>query len=152
TDRQTLARHFVDKAIGYGIPGEQADGNDVIAVYEVTKRAVERARRGEGVSLVELLTYRRKGHAEHDNQSYVPPGEIERWARENDPVDRYFARLTGELAFLETELRAVDDRVRREVDEATEVSEACPPPAPLDALVGVYADPPAELPLWFRRG
>jgi len=152
TDRQTLARHFVDKALGYGIPGEQADGNDVIAVYEVTKRAVERARRGEGASLVELLTYRRKGHAEHDNQSYVPPGEIERWARENDPVDRYFARLTGEFAFLDTELRAVDDRVRREVDEATEVSEASPPPAPLDALVGVYADPPAEQPLWFRRG
>src|SRR5918998_5644852 len=89
TSRQTLAERFVDKAPGYGIVGERADGNDVLAVYDVTKRAVDRARRGEGVTLVELMTYRRKGHAEHDNQSYVPDGEIERWARENDPIDRY---------------------------------------------------------------
>ena len=85
TEKQTAAKQFVDKAIGYGVAGAQADGNDVLAVYDVTKAAVDRARRGEGVTLVELMTYRRKGHAEHDNQSYVPPGEIERWAEENDP-------------------------------------------------------------------
>jgi TPP-dependent pyruvate/acetoin dehydrogenase alpha subunit len=152
TRKQTLAKQFVDKAIGYGIPGERADGNDVIATYEVTKRAVDRARRGEGVSLVELITYRRKGHAEHDNQSYVPAGEIDRWARENDPVDRYVARLRGEFRFDEEEVRLVDDRVRREVDEATEIAEQSPAPEPMDALVGVYAVPPAEQPLWFRRG
>jgi pyruvate dehydrogenase E1 component alpha subunit/2-oxoisovalerate dehydrogenase E1 component alpha subunit len=152
TRKQTLAKQFVDKAIGYGIPGERADGNDVIATYEVTKRAVDRARRGEGVSLVELITYRRKGHAEHDNQSYVPAGEIDRWARENDPVDRYVARLRGEFCFDEEEVRRVDDRVRREVDEATEIAEQSPAPKPMDALVGVYAVPPTEQPLWFRRG
>src|ERR671916_1235777 len=75
TSKQTLAERFVDKAPGYGIPGVRADGNDVVATYQVTKEAVDRARRGEGVTLVELLTYRRKGHAEHDNQSYAPPGE-----------------------------------------------------------------------------
>ena len=69
TERQTLAKRFIDKAPGYGIPGERADGNDVLAVYDATRRAVERARRGEGTSMVELMTYRRKGHAEHDNQS-----------------------------------------------------------------------------------
>src|SRR6476469_2635769 len=106
TSKQTLAKQFIDKAIGYGIPGEQADGNDVIATYEVTKRAVDRARRGDGVTLVELITYRRKGHAEHDNQSYVPPGEIERWERENDPLTRYVARLTGELGFTDAEVKA----------------------------------------------
>src|SRR5256885_2080212 len=95
THKQTLARQFVDKAVGYGIPGEQADGNDVIATYEVTKRAVDRARAGEGVSIVELMTYRRKGHAEHYNQSNVPAGEIERWERENDPLARHLARLTA---------------------------------------------------------
>ena len=63
----------------------------MIAAYQVTRDAVARARRGEGVTLIELMTYRRKGHAEHDNQSYVPDGEIERWARENDPLDRYVA-------------------------------------------------------------
>jgi pyruvate dehydrogenase E1 component alpha subunit/2-oxoisovalerate dehydrogenase E1 component alpha subunit len=152
TRKQTLAARFVDKAIGYGVPGEQADGNDVLAVYDVTRRAVDRARAGGGVTLVELMTYRRKGHAEHDNQSYVPAGEIERWAAENDPVDRYVARLTSELGFAQSELDAVDERARREVDEATDVAERSGPPEPLDALVGVYADPPAERPLWFRDG
>jgi TPP-dependent pyruvate/acetoin dehydrogenase alpha subunit len=152
TPKQTLARQFLDKAIGYGIPGEQADGNDVIATYEVTKRAVDRARAGEGVSIVELMTYRRKGHAEHDNQSYVPAGEIERWANENDPIDRYVARLQGELGFAEHELRALDDRVRQEIDDATDIAERSPMPEPLDALVGVYASPPTEQPLWFRSG
>jgi pyruvate dehydrogenase E1 component alpha subunit/2-oxoisovalerate dehydrogenase E1 component alpha subunit len=151
TNKQTLARNFVDKAIGYGIPGEQADGNDVIATYEVTKRAVERARRGDGVTLVELLTYRRKGHAEHDNQSYVPAGEIERWERENDPIDRYLARVAGEFGFDAAEIAAVEERVRLEVDEATELAEASAPPVSEDALAGVYADPPRAQPLWFRR-
>jgi TPP-dependent pyruvate/acetoin dehydrogenase alpha subunit len=150
TAKQTAAKQFVDKAVGYGIAGEQADGNDVLAVYEVTKRAVDRARNDGGVTLVELMTYRRKGHAEHDNQSYVPAGEIERWERENDPIARYVARLTGDAGFSAEELAAVDDRVRKEVDAATDQAEASPAPAALDALVGVYADPPAEQPLWYR--
>src|SRR5687768_14580887 len=76
--RQTAAAELKDKALAYGVPGVRADGNDVLAVYDVTREAVDRARRGEGVTLIELMTYRRKGHAEHDNQSYVPPGEIDR--------------------------------------------------------------------------
>ncbi len=152
TSKQTLAKQFVDKAAGYGIPGEQADGNDVLAVYDVTKRAVDRARRGGGVTLVELMTYRRKGHAEHDNQSYVPAGEIDRWAAENDPLDRYVARLTGELGFERADVERVDARVREEVDRATDEAEQSGAPEPLDALVGIYADPPAERPLWYREG
>ena len=152
TEKQTLAKQFVDKAIGYGIPGYQADGNDVLATYDATKQAVDAARRGEGTQLVELLTYRRKGHAEHDNQSYVPDGEIERWAAENDPIDRYVAQLTTELGFDASELAAVDARVRAEVDAATDEAEASGFPEALDALVGVYADPPRERPLWFREG
>lgn len=150
--RQTAAKRFVDKAIGYGVPGEQADGNDVLAVYDVTKRAVDRARRGEGVTLVELITYRRKGHAEHDNQSYIPAGEIDRWERENDPITRYLARLSGEFGFDATSIDDVDDRVRREVDDATDIAERSAPPQPLDALVGVYADPVVQQGLWFREG
>jgi len=152
TSKQTAAKQFVDKAIGYGVPGEQADGNDVLAVYDVTKRAVDRARRGEGVSLIELITYRRKGHAEHDNQSYVPPGEIDRWERENDPITRYIARLRDEFSITAAEIEAVDDKVRQVVDDATDVAERSNPPEALDALVGVYADPPSERPLWFREG
>jgi TPP-dependent pyruvate/acetoin dehydrogenase alpha subunit len=149
--KQTAAKQLVDKAIGYGIAGEQADGNDVIATYEVTKRAVDRARSGGGVTLIELITYRRKGHAEHDNQSYVPPGEIDRWASENDPIDRYAKRLIGE-GFDKKELDAVDVRVKDEIDRATDEAEASPMPDPTDALVGLYADPPVVAPLWFREG
>src|SRR5215218_7375594 len=152
TAKQSLVTQFADKALGYGIPGETADGNDVVATYEATKRAVDRARRGEGTSIVELMTFRRKGHAEHDNQSYVPPGQIEQWAAENDPIDRYVHRLTTELGFAAEALAAVDERVRREVDDATDEAEKSDVPQPLDALVGVYADPPAATPLWFREG
>jgi TPP-dependent pyruvate/acetoin dehydrogenase alpha subunit len=149
--KQTAARQLVDKAVGYGIAGEQADGNDVVATYEVTKRAVDRARSGGGVTLIELMTYRRKGHAEHDNQSYVPPGEIERWAAENDPVDRYAKRLSDE-GFDQTELSAIDAKVKDEIDRATDEAEASPMPDPTDALVGIYADPADLSPLWFRQG
>jgi len=149
--KQTAAKRLVDKAIGYGIAGEQADGNDVIATYEVTKRAVDRARSGGGVTLIELITYRRKGHAEHDNQSYVPPGEIEQWASENDPIDRYVKVLLGE-GFDRAALDAIDTRVKEEIDRATDEAEASPMPDPTDALTGVYADPPAMAPLWFREG
>jgi TPP-dependent pyruvate/acetoin dehydrogenase alpha subunit len=151
TTKQSLVRQFVDKALGYGIPGERADGNDVIATYEATKRAVDRARRGEGTSIVELVTYRRKGHAEHDNQSYVPAGEIERWERENDPITRYVERLRAD-GVTPDELAAMDARVQREIDEATDIAEQSGVPEPLDALTGIYADPPQEQPLWFREG
>src|SRR5437870_3897985 len=85
-EKQFAVRQLADKAKAYGIPAVTVDGNDVLAVYEATKRAVERARRGEGVQFLEVLTYRRKGHAEHDDQPYVPPGEVERWARDDDPI------------------------------------------------------------------
>ncbi|HTD83062.1 MAG TPA: thiamine pyrophosphate-dependent dehydrogenase E1 component subunit alpha [Gemmatimonadaceae bacterium] len=149
--KQTAARRLVDKAIGYGVVGEQADGNDVIATYEITKRAVDRARAGGGVTLIELMTYRRKGHAEHDNQSYVPAGEIDRWESENDPIDRYLKRLLDE-GFEEQELKRVHERVREEIDRATDEAEASPMPDPRDALIGIYADPSELAALWFREG
>src|SRR6476620_5299722 len=122
--KQTACTSFKDKAIGYGIPGVRADGNDVVATYQVTKEAVDRARAGEGVTLIELVTYRRKGHAEHDNQSYVPTGEIDRWARENDPVDRYIRELSTQYGFSTADLEAIDARVKLEIDRATDEAEA----------------------------
>jgi pyruvate dehydrogenase E1 component alpha subunit/2-oxoisovalerate dehydrogenase E1 component alpha subunit len=150
--QQTAAVRLADKAAGYGIPGITADGNDVLAVYEVTKEAVDRARKGGGVTLIELMTYRRKGHAEHDDQSYVPAGEIERWAAENDPLDRYVDRLTDTLGATADELDAINDRVRGEVDRATDLAERSAPPAATDALIGVYADPPVMPLQWYREG
>ena len=150
--KQTAVTDLRDKALAYGIPGVQADGNDVLAVYDVTKRAVDRARRGEGVTLIELLTYRRKGHAEHDNQSYVPTGEIERWAAENDPLDRFVKVLRDDERVEQTRLDTIDERVMAEIDEATDLAEASPMPEPLDSLSEVYADPPVIEPLWYRGG
>src|ERR671912_617040 len=89
TSKQTAVKNLADKAAGYGIPAHIVDGNDVIACYEVTRQAAEYARRGGGAVLIEAKTYRRKGHAEHDDQRYVAPGEIEWWEKNNDPIDRY---------------------------------------------------------------
>jgi TPP-dependent pyruvate/acetoin dehydrogenase alpha subunit len=97
TSKQTAARSSWTRPSATACTASSADGNDVLAVYDCTKRAVDRARAGDGVTLLEFITYRRKGHAEHDNQSYVPPGEIERWAAENDPIDRY-VRVLRETA------------------------------------------------------
>ncbi len=152
TSRQTACASFKDKAIGYGIPGVRADGNDVVATYEITKEAVERARGGGGVTLIELMTYRRKGHAEHDNQSYVPAGEIERWARENDPLDRFIKALTGRHGVAASELEQIDIRVAAEIDRATDEAEASAAPEPMDGLRGVYADPSMTPVLWYREG
>src|SRR5438270_5464606 len=72
TVKQTAARTLADKAYAFGCIGETVDGNDVLTVYGAAKRAVERARGGGGVTLLEVKTFRMKGHAEHDNQAYVP--------------------------------------------------------------------------------
>ena len=150
--KQSAVKEFKDKAMAYGIPGVRADGNDVLATYDVTREAVDRARRGGGVSLIELMTYRRKGHAEHDNQSYVPSGEIERWEKENDPIDRYVRVLLEELQIERKELDAIDARVIAEIDQATDLAEQSPAAEPTDALYGVYADPASVEPLWYRAG
>jgi TPP-dependent pyruvate/acetoin dehydrogenase alpha subunit len=152
TSRQSAAARLMDKAVGYGVPGVRADGNDVLEVYEVTRAAVDYARSGGGVTLIEFMTYRRKGHAEHDNQHYVPAGEIEHWAETNDPLDRYVRRLTTEFGVDAAELVATDADVRAEVDAATDLAEQSPPCDGSDALAGVYADPPAAPVQWYRDG
>ncbi len=152
TGKQTAANSFMDKAVGYGMAGVQADGNDVLAVYDVTKAAVDRARSGGGPTLVELITYRRKGHAEHDNQSYVPDGEIEWWAANNDPIDRFIAWLGQHDGVTPADFAAIDASVSQEIDAATDEAELSPMPEPLDALVGIYGEPPTLAPHWYREG
>jgi len=149
THKQSAVRQLSDKAAGYGIPGVRADGNDVIAVYETTKAAVDRARAGGGVTLIELVTYRRKGHAEHDTQSYVPAEELARW-EQNDPIDRYTSRIMESGWGTETELRNIDDRVLRELDAAVTAVEGEPFPAADTALDEVYRDPPRAEREWYR--
>ena len=148
--KQTAVKHLVDKAAGYGVPGVQADGNDVIAVYEVTKAAVERARAGHGPTLVELITFRRKGHAEHDNQSYVTAAEMEAWEKK-DPLDRYVRRLAAEGWASQDELQAIDARIQADLDRAVAECENDPLPDPETALDDVYATPRRADTEWYRR-
>jgi pyruvate dehydrogenase E1 component alpha subunit/2-oxoisovalerate dehydrogenase E1 component alpha subunit len=148
--KQFAVRDLADKAKGYGVPAVTVDGNDVLAVYAATKHAVDRARRGKGVHFVEVKTYRRKGHAEHDDQHYVPKEEIDQWARENDPVDRYARQLLENAWAEERELTTIDQSVRDDVDQATDACVNEPLPDPETALAGVYAEPAAAERLWFR--
>ncbi len=147
--KQTAVKFLVEKAAGYGVPGEQADGNDVLAANEVTKRAVDHARAGGGVTLVELITFRRKGHAEHDNQSYVAKDELEAWEA-RDPLDRYLRQLTEKGWATTADLAAIDDRVTSEIDQAVDLCENEPLPEPASALEGVFADPPVADLEWYR--
>lgn len=142
TRLQTAAESFVAKAPGYGVAGEQVDGNDVLAVYGAARRAVDRARAGEGVTLLEVLTYRRLGHAQHDNQSYQSVEEIERWATTNDPLDRYLATLRENRWATDEQLAEIDRAIEAELDSATEEAEASPLPEPEEALEEVYAEGP----------
>jgi TPP-dependent pyruvate/acetoin dehydrogenase alpha subunit len=146
TRLQTAANAFVDKAAGYGVAGVQVDGNDVLAVYGAAREAVDRARAGEGVTLIEVLTYRRLGHAQHDNQSYQPVDEIERWARENDPLDRYVATLLESGWALQETLQQIDGEVDAALEAAEREADASPLPEPTEALTDVYAEGPVREP------
>src|SRR5829696_2642464 len=116
TSKQTAVANLAEKAAGYGIPGYVVDGNDVVACYEVMRRAAESARGGGGACLIEAKTYRRKGHAEHDDQRYIPEGELERWER-RDPLDRYHRHLLSKGVAAEEQLDEIVADVRREIDE-----------------------------------
>ncbi|HEY0591645.1 MAG TPA: thiamine pyrophosphate-dependent enzyme [Thermoanaerobaculia bacterium] len=136
--RQTAARTLADKAVAYGCWGETVDGNDVLATYDAARRAVDRARAGGGVTLLEVKTFRMKGHAEHDNQSYVPPEMLEEW-RAKDPIERFEKMLVAAEMATRQDLDDIQSRIRRELDEAVTLAEASPMPLPEEAPLGVYA-------------
>ena len=146
TSLQTAVRDLAEKAASYNIPASIVDGNDVVACYEVTKRAADYARSGGGAVLIEAKTYRRKGHAEHDDQRYVPAGEIEWWERHNDPIDRYERYLT-ERGFADRQkLEENTAEVLQEIEEDCAWAESSPMPEAEQAAYGVFDNnivPPA---------
>jgi pyruvate dehydrogenase E1 component alpha subunit/2-oxoisovalerate dehydrogenase E1 component alpha subunit len=148
TRKQTRAASFSLRAPGYGIAGETVDGNDVLAVYEAARRSVDRAREGKGVTLLELRTYRRKGHAQHDSQSYVPPEEIRAW-ESKDPILLFRNRLLEKGWAGAEELGAVEAAAEAEMREEAESAVADPYPPGEEALEGVYTDLPTS-PHWTR--
>ncbi len=138
TNEQAACRQFVDKAVGYGILGLQVDGNDVIACYETMKTAVEHARGGNGSVLIEAMTYRRKGHAEHDNQAYVPAGEIEWWAEHNDPVTRCEKFLKDKKILSQEEIDSLYAEIKEFLDVESTWAESEPDPEAISAAKNVY--------------
>lgn len=137
THKQTLVENLADKAAAYNIPGFIVDGNDVIACYEVMRRAVEHARGGAGSVLIEAKTYRRKGHAEHDNQRYLPEGELELWET-RDPLDRFTRHLLFHELATQEELDAITADVRKHIDEEAAIAESAPAPEGVNAAYDVF--------------
>jgi TPP-dependent pyruvate/acetoin dehydrogenase alpha subunit len=129
----------VVRARSYGFPGLTVDGNDVEAVFEAAREAVDRARAGEGPTLIECQTMRMHGHGAHDDMSYVPPEMFEEW-RARDPIDRYRERLASAHGFGAEEIDSLTDEVRTYVEECAAKALESPMPDAAKALDDVYAD------------
>ena len=127
-----------DRAAAYGIPGVKVDGNDVLAVFEASQKAVDRARRADGPTLVECKTYRRRGHSRADPAKYRPKDEVEQWLA-RDPLRRFKEVLLQNSLFSEAELRGVEEKVAVDIEEAVKFALQSPYPAPEEALEDVYA-------------
>jgi len=137
--RVMAIENVADRAVAYGIPGVVVDGNDVLAVYEASRVAVERARQGEGPTLVECKTYRQKGHSRFDAATYRPREEVETWLKK-DPIARFQTRLFEIGILTETEAQNMVQEIKRSVDEATKFALESPFPEPEEALEDVYAE------------
>jgi 2-oxoisovalerate dehydrogenase E1 component alpha subunit len=139
---QMAIQNVADRAAGYGFPGVVVDGNDLLACYEVARKAVERARRGEGPTLIEAKTYRFTAHSsDDDDKRYRPAEEVAIW-RQKDPVQR-FARYLREAGILTDPVEEeITERISQQVDEATEYAEHAPDPTPDDLTRFVYKQEP----------
>ncbi len=111
--RQTRSKTLAQKAVAYGMPGIQVDGNDVLAVWEATREAVERARKNSRPSFIECVTYRMEVHTTADDPTrYRDAGEVAEWAK-RDPIDRFQAYLRNKKLIDAAAIRAMDDRFKR---------------------------------------
>lgn len=129
-----------DRAAGYGIPGVVVDGSDVLGVYHAVKTAVERARRGDGPTLVEAMTVRLTPHSSDDDDRTYRSGEELEDARRRDPLPQLAEYLIASGVADEVLLRALDQEVRAEVDEATAYAEQARDPDPADVLRFVHGE------------
>ncbi len=138
--KQAAVENVSVRAQGYGFPGVTVDGNDVLAVYTVMKEAVERARAGDGATLIEAKTYRLVPHtSDDDDRRYRPREEVDEWSQK-DPLVRFKAWLGEHEIADQHKLDELQEKAAREVDEATEYAEKAPTPAPESALRHVLVD------------
>ncbi|HEU4492630.1 MAG TPA: thiamine pyrophosphate-dependent dehydrogenase E1 component subunit alpha [Rubrobacteraceae bacterium] len=135
-----VAGSIAKRAEGYGFPGHQVDGNDVLAVYGVAKQAVDRARRGEGPTLIEAKTYRMTAHSsDDDDRRYREREEIEEW-RQKDPIVRFERYLMENGVMSEERKEEIGQQIKDEVAKASEYAENAPFAEPEEAMERVYAE------------
>ena len=136
---QTASESFAVKAVAYGMPGVKVDGTDALAVHDATVEAVVRARAGEGPSLIEAVTMRAHGHAEHDSADYVPKAMYEEWAKK-DPVELFEKVLLDNGVLDADSAEQIRKDARQAAIDARKKSMADPMPDPSTVEEGVYAD------------
>lgn len=134
--RQVTKEHQLSKrAVGYGIPGVTIDGNDVFTVYDTVKEAVERARRGEGPTLIECLTYRWQGHHVGDPGEYRDPQELADW-KAREPI----GQLEKRGLLTNAEIKEIKDAVDEEIKAACKFAEESPYPDASEAYTDLFVD------------
>ena len=138
TSRQAAVPDLAVRARGYGCHGEIVDGNNVLAMVDVTRRARARCLRGEGPVLVEAKTFRRKGHAEHDDAGYVPREMRAEWER-RDPLDAFRRYLLEEMDVAAADLEDIERKADEEIERSVEEALAAPFPDAAIAREDVYA-------------
>lgn len=136
--KQFAAKKLSDRAVGYGIPGFTIDGTDVELVYATCQQAVERARKGEGPTLIETVTMRMHGHSLSDDASYVPKGMVEEW-RKKDPVELYEKKLKSASVLSDSLKKEMQEKILAEIQEAVDYAVAQPYPPGEQAVEGVFA-------------
>ncbi len=136
--KQFAARRLSDRASGYGIPGLTVDGTNVLEVHSACREAVERARRGEGPTLIESITMRMSGHSASDDASYVPPEMLEEW-KKKDPILVFEKALIAEGLLTEGGKKEIGEKIHSALTMAVQEAEASPYPAGEDAAEGVFA-------------
>lgn len=137
--KQVSGENIALRATGYGFPGVKVDGRDVFAVYREVKKAVDRARSGEGPTLIEAVTYRLTPHSSDDDDTYRIKEEVEE-AKNMDPLQRLRDYLFEHQLLDEQQEKELNHEIEREVDEATEFAKHAPDPKPQDLYRHVYAD------------
>lgn len=140
--KKACALHTIaDRAAGYGIPGVCVDGNDVIAIREAATEAVDRARRGEGPTLIECQTYRWLGHHMGDDGKYRPPEEVEYWKEERDPIKKFSQKLLDEEILTQEALDKIREEVDAEIQAGLQFAQDGPPAKVEEVLQDVYYSP-----------
>lgn len=137
--RQMAVETVAERASGYGMPVHRVDGNDVLAVHDVMRSAIHRARGGLGPSYVECETFRMTGHGAHDPADYMPADFLERGAR-SDPIQRFVERLSQSSAVSPLDIDVLDQTIKAEVEAAWAEAEAADLPSGPETLEGVYAE------------